>query len=114
MGLWTPVRNLPRGFRSLNLSSQFLIAAGLVLCGAMAVLGSWITTQIAQSTLKSAAVSSAAFMDLYLEPNVQVFVGQGIMPSEMAENLDRVLAGTALGGTARRRQSLAAGRYGAL
>lgn len=96
-GPWSILHDLPGKYRALSLSTQFLIVAGGVLCNAMAIMGGWITTEISTATLKSAAVSSSVFMELFLEPNVQNLAPDGILPTPARQRLDGVLLDTPLG-----------------
>jgi signal transduction histidine kinase len=63
----------------------------------MAILGGWITTEISTGTLKSAAVSSSVFMEMFLEPNVQDLAPEGVLPAALGQRLDGILLNTPLG-----------------
>jgi signal transduction histidine kinase len=95
--LWSLLRRTLGRFPQLSLSIRFLIAATGVLCSAMAILGGWITSEISTSTLKSAAVSSSVFMEMFLEPHVQDLPHEGVLPRDISERLDGKLVDTPLG-----------------
>jgi signal transduction histidine kinase len=86
------------GYSTLSLASRFLIAAGLVLCGAMALLGEWISTEVSSVALRSSASSISLFVKAYLEPNVQDLSG-GTLTPEARDQLDRVLLESPLADT---------------
>ncbi len=97
MGPWSHLKSLPRWFRGLSLSAQFLLVGGGALCVSMAILGSWITSGISASTLDSAAKSSSVFVETFLEPAVQDLSPDGVMAPAQIARLDRLLADTPLG-----------------
>jgi signal transduction histidine kinase len=63
----------------------------------MIALGSWNNAEISSSTLKSSAVSSSVFMELFLEPNVQELTTRKDLSPEAIQQLDNVLLDTPLG-----------------
>lgn len=81
----------------LSFSSQFLIAAALVLFVAMAVLGSWITEQIKQSVLQTSGAQGGQFMAGFLEPHVQELQVGGELSEEAHRTLDALFIGTPVG-----------------
>lgn len=82
---------------SLSFSSQFLVAAALVLFVAMAVLGSWITEQIKQSVLETSGAQGGQFMAGFLEPHVQELETDGELSEEAHRTLDALFIGTPVG-----------------
>lgn len=84
-------------WRDLSFSSQFLIAATVVLFVAMAVLGSWITEQIKQSVLETSGAQGAQFMAGFLEPHVQELEAGGELSEEAHRTLDARFIGTPVG-----------------
>lgn len=82
---------------ALSFSSQFLIAAALVLFIAMAVLGSWITEQIKQSVLETSGAQGGQFMAGFLEPHVQELEVGGELSEEAHRTLDALFIGTPVG-----------------
>lgn len=88
------------GFWSrLSFSSQFFLAAALVLFLVMAVLGNWVNNQIKHSVLVTSAVQGTHFMSGFIEPLVQDINPDGTLTPESREQLDALLVGTALGNT---------------
>jgi signal transduction histidine kinase len=93
--LWSKFRFL----EDLSISSQFLLAAGIVLCITMAVLGSWVTQQVKHSVLVTSAAQGASFMRGFLEPRVQDIGPDGQLSEERRQELDALFIGTPLGNT---------------
>lgn len=89
----------PSFWSRLSFSSQFLIAAGVVLFVAMAVLGTWVNDQIKHSVLVTSGAQGANFMNGFLEPLVQDLNPDGTLPLARQEQLDALFVGTALGNT---------------
>jgi signal transduction histidine kinase len=82
------------GQRSLSLSSQFLIAAAIVLCIAMAVLGTWINRQITRSVLATSGEGGIALIGAFLEPAVQSLEPGGNLSAESIKSLDLLFVNT--------------------
>lgn len=83
--------SLLKGWESLSLSSQFIAAASAVLLTAMALLGTWVSTQIERRVVELSAISTAFYMDSMIEPLIQRLArGTGIDASEIAQ-LDAIL-----------------------
>lgn len=89
----------PRFWTRLSFSSQFFLAAAIVLFVAMAVLGTWVNDQIKHSVLVTSGAQGASFMNGFLEPLVQDINTDGTLPAESHERLDDLFIGTALGRT---------------
>jgi len=86
------------GWRNrFSLSSQFLIAAALVLCLAMAVFGSWVNRQITRSVLATSGAAGVAFMNAFIEPVIQDIQADGTLPAQSHEALDALLVGSPIG-----------------
>lgn len=83
--------------RNLSLSNQFLIAAGLVLCLSMAVLGTWVNHQITRSVLATSGEAGAAFMAAFIEPVVQDIRPDGTLPQQAHAVLDALLVDEPIG-----------------
>lgn len=77
----------------LSLSNQFLVAAALVLCLSMAVLGTWVNHQITRAILAASGSGGAAFLEAFIEPQVQNILPDGTLPPESHAALDRLLVG---------------------
>lgn len=84
-------------WRELSFSSQFLVAAAIVLFVAMAVLGTWITEQVKQSVLETSGAQGAQFMTGFLEPHVQELQVGGTLSDEVHQTLDALFIGTPVG-----------------
>lgn len=81
-----------RGWLSgLSLSNQFLVAAAIVLCLSMAVLGSWVNRQITRSVLATSGAAGAAYLDAFIEPLVQEMLPDGTLPPASHAALDALL-----------------------
>jgi signal transduction histidine kinase len=80
----------------LSLSTQFLVAAAVVLCISMAVLGTWVNHQITRSELATSGAGGSDFMMGFVEAEVQNLLPDGTMPKANQENLDRLFVGTPL------------------
>jgi signal transduction histidine kinase len=81
---------------SMSLINQFLLAAALVLCASMAVLGTWVNHQITRSVLAASGAGGEAFMRSLVEPHIQDFEpGKPISP-EARQALDQIFVGTPL------------------
>ena len=81
----------------LSFSTQFLIAAALVLVISMAIMGFWITEQIKRSVLQTSGAQGAQFMDGFLEPHVQEMGPGGVLSEQTHKALDELFIGTAVG-----------------
>lgn len=81
-----------RGWLSgLSLSNQFLVAAAIVLCLSMAVLGSWVNRQITRSVLATSGAAGAAYLGAFVEPLVQDMLPDGTLPAASRAALDALL-----------------------
>jgi hypothetical protein len=81
----------------LSLSNQFLLAAALVLCLSMAVLGTWVNHQITRSVLATSGSGGVAFMQAFIEPEVQDILPDGTLPPRSHAALDGLLVGAPIG-----------------
>jgi signal transduction histidine kinase len=96
------VRNSPNraGFfqhwQSLSLTAQFLIVAALIVCGSMAVLGEWLSSQIAANQLRSRAESGALYMEGFLARHIEEVDGKPSVSAKRQQELDELLIGTDL------------------
>lgn len=92
------IRQFWHGFRlKLSLSSQFLVAAAVVLCLSMAVLGTWVNRQVTRSVMATSGADGAAFMKAFIEPQVQNLLDDGTLPAAGHKALDALLASTPIG-----------------
>lgn len=80
-----------------SLSTQFLVAAAVVLCLLMIVLGTWVTHQITRSVLATSGADSTAFMRGTLQQYVQRMSADGSLDPDDVTALDRLFVDTALG-----------------
>lgn len=83
----------------LSISGQFFVAATIVLCLAMAVLGTWLNEQIKHSVLVTSGAQGASFMTGFLEPLIQEIEVDGKLSIERQRQLDDLFIGTPLGDT---------------
>ncbi|WP_011580138.1 MULTISPECIES: sensor histidine kinase [Chelativorans] len=92
------LRTAIRGWRkNLSLSNQFLLAAGLVLCVSMTVLGTWVNHQITRSVLATSGSGGVAFMEAFIEPEIQGIRADGTLPPEAHLALDALLVEAPIG-----------------
>jgi signal transduction histidine kinase len=80
-----------------SLSTQFLVAAAIVLGLSSAVLGTWVSHQITRSVLATSGADGAAFMRGMLQRHVQRMLADGSLHPEDVAALDRLFVGTELG-----------------
>lgn len=90
---------LRRRWIALSLSTQFLIAASLILVSTMAILGAWISAKIEAGVVHNTAVSTAFYMDSLIEPHAQGLANGTGLGDGAKEAIDNVLQNTALGRT---------------
>jgi signal transduction histidine kinase len=81
----------------LSLSTQYLIASAIVLCVAMAVLGTWVSHQIERSVMATSGTNGAAYLRASLEQYVQRINSQGQLHPEDVAALDRLFKNTTHG-----------------
>jgi hypothetical protein len=85
-----------RFWHSLDLTTQFLVVATLIVCGSMAILGEWLSSQIAASQLRSRAESGALYMEGFLAGHIDEGPDGPRVSAERQKELDRLLIGTDL------------------
>lgn len=90
------IGKLVRYWQRLDLKAQFLIVAALILCGSMAILGEWLSSQIAANQLRSRAESGALYMEGFLARHVDEENGAPQVSPERQQELDELLIGTDL------------------
>ena len=96
IGLWAyPCRLLDR-WRGLSLTAQFLTFAALIMCGAMAVLGQWLSAQIEAGQIRSRAESAGLYMHGFLAPHVRQLDDSPEISAENHLALDRLLINSEL------------------
>jgi signal transduction histidine kinase len=87
-----------RGFRpKLSLSTQFIVAAAVVLCLSMAVLGTWVNRQITRSVLTTSGLDALALIQAFIEPEVQDARADGALPARSHLALDALFVGAPIG-----------------
>lgn len=83
---------LRRRFLTLDISQQFLLVGGVVLSCAMMIMGTWSEMIVSETALKSTAIASSTFMDLVVEPHVQVMQSTDSLSLAQQDQLDTALA----------------------
>lgn len=83
-------------WQGIDLTKQFLIVAGLVICSSMAILGEWLTGQIAANQLRSRAESGALYMEGFLARHVEGTASDPQVADNRRKELDDLLIGTDL------------------
>jgi signal transduction histidine kinase len=87
-GIWT-TRIKARG-RNLSLSTQFVIAAAVILGLTMFFVGKLVSERIESAVVHSAAVAAAQYMDTFLEPYVQELGRDNTLSVESVQALDHL------------------------
>jgi signal transduction histidine kinase len=85
-----------RYWHSLGLTAQFLIVAALIVCGSMAILGEWLSSQIAANQLRSRAEAGALYVEGFLARHVEEGPAGLSVSSDRQKELDDLLIGTEL------------------
>lgn len=85
-----------RFWHSLDLTTQFLLVATLIIGGSMAILGEWLSSQIAANQLRSRAESGALYMEGFLAGHIEEGPDGPRVSAERQQQLDRLLIGTDL------------------
>lgn len=83
-------------WHGLDLTKQFLIVAGLVICSSMAILGEWLNGQIAANQLRSRAESGALYMEGFLARHIEGSSSDPQVAEARRKELDDLLIGTDL------------------
>jgi hypothetical protein len=87
-GLW---RTWIRGrTRKLSHSTQFVIAAAVILGLTMFFVGNLVTVRIESAAVHSAAEAGAQYMDTFLEPFVQELSRDNTLSAASVQSLDRL------------------------
>ena len=85
-----------RYWHGLGLTAQFLIVAALIVCGSMAVLGEWLSSQIAANQLRSRAEAGALYVEGFLARHVEEGPDGLYVAADRQKELDDLLIGTEL------------------
>lgn len=96
IGLWAYPRRLLDRWRGLSLTAQFLTFAALIMCGAMAILGQWLSAQIEAGQIRSRAESAGLYMHGFLAPHVRQLDDSPEISAENHLALDRLLINSEL------------------
>lgn len=96
VGLWARIQRCFSFWYGLSLTAQFLIIATLIVCGSMAVLGQWLSSQIAAGQIRSRAESAGLYMQGFLSPHVRQLNDNPEISEDHRQQLDRMLRGTDL------------------
>ena len=92
-GRWSPVRY----WHSLSPKTQFQVAAAVVVCCSMAILGQWMSARITSSYVHARADAGALYMEGFLAPHVQELAdGRTALSQANTRSLDRLLIDTGL------------------
>lgn len=91
IGPWAYPRRLLEYWRGLSLTAQFLTFAALIMCGAMAILGQWLSAQIEAGQIRSRAESASLYMHGFLAPHVRQLNDSPEISAEHHLALDRLL-----------------------
>lgn len=98
VGMSRDIKNLMRTWwDGLSLVARFAITATAVLAACMVVLGIWVSSRIEQGVVRNTAITTAFYMDSYVEPLIQALITESVLPESAAMAIDKVLVGTHLG-----------------
>jgi signal transduction histidine kinase len=92
--LSTSEETLPR-----SVTAQYLLVSVVVLCLAMAVLGTWVSLKVKDSVLVATGVQASHFMEAFIEPLVQGLEPNGLLDESTQQALDKMLLETPLART---------------
>lgn len=90
-------RKLIADWHHLSLAAQFVSVAAAVMVGGMLVLGTWVTRQIEAGVVRNTAITTAFYLDSYIEPLVQGLANGNVLPEPAAAAVRTVLTETHLG-----------------
>ncbi|MDH4564663.1 sensor histidine kinase [Pseudomonas sp. BN411] len=82
--------------RQLKRSTQFVIAASLILGLTMSLVGNLVSQRIERAAVQSAAQAGAVYMESFLEPFVQELARTQDIPPESAAAIDRLIINSSL------------------
>ncbi|VVP14889.1 sensor histidine kinase [Pseudomonas fluorescens] len=82
--------------RELSRSTQFVIAAAVILGLTMFSVGKLVSQRIERASVHSAAEAAAQYMDTFLEPYVQELSRDNNLSAESVQSLDRLAQSRAL------------------
>ena len=82
--------------RKLSRSTQFVIAAALILGLTMFFVGKLVSTRIESAAVQSAAEAGAHYMEAFLEPYVQEMGRDNSLSAESIQSLDRLMESRSL------------------
>jgi hypothetical protein len=85
-------------FSRLSLVRRFLLIGILILLGGMALIGTWVGSQIETGVISSTGVVTNMYLDGAISPHVQSLAGGERLDDADRVALDRMLSGTHLGG----------------
>jgi signal transduction histidine kinase len=77
-------------FERINFSRQFLLTGGVILILTLVLIGSWLSRQIASSSVSRATAMSAAYVESILASQLVNWPGKGSVTPDIHEALDRV------------------------
>ncbi|MDH4655010.1 MULTISPECIES: sensor histidine kinase [unclassified Pseudomonas] len=89
-------RRLRQRIRQFKRSTQFVIAAALILGLTMSLVGNLVSQRIERAAVQSAAQAGALYMENFLEPFVQELARTQDIPPESAAAIDRLIINSSL------------------
>ena len=84
-------------FSKLSLVHRFLLIGFLILLGGMALIGTWVGSQIETGVISGTGVVTNMYLDGAITPHVQSLAGSDHLDDVDRVALDRMLSGTHLG-----------------
>ena len=85
-------------FSRLSLVQRFLLIGFLILVGGMALIGTWVGSQIQQGVISGTGLVTNMYLDGAISPHVQSLATGDQLDDADRVALDRMLSGTHLGG----------------
>jgi len=90
------LRRIKTQTRNLNRSTQFVIAAALILGLTMFFVGKLVSARIERAAVQSAAEAGAHYMEAFLEPYVQEMSRENGLSPPSIKSLDRLMESRSL------------------
>ncbi len=86
------LQSLASHWSSLSLVVQFTLAAAVVMTAGMVLLGTWVSARIEKVVVQNAAITTAFYMDSFIEPHLQDLARQDVLSATATAELDRIRA----------------------
>lgn len=84
---------IARSWRELALTQQFMIAASVVICAGMLIIGTWVAERIRKGIGQNTAAAAALYCDNFVAPLAQEIARTGSLGTGARERLDELMQG---------------------